>query len=1065
VKFTHLHLHTEYSLLDGLPKIDELLDLVEKYKMDACAITDHGVMYGVIEFYKKALQRGIKPIIGQELYIAAHGMSNKRTKIDKERYHLVVLAQNELGYKNLIKLTTLAHLKGFYYKPRVDLELLKKYSSGLIALSGCLSGQIPKAILSGNKEKTEETIELYQNIFGRDNFYLELQHHPNIPEQEKVNNFLIDYARKKGLRLVATNDVHYLNPEDAQIQDVLLAIQTKKELQSEDRMTMKRDDFSFRPQKRMEKEFSSVPDALENTAKIARRCNLQIELGNPKLPHFPITEETSDIDFLRNLCLQGLRTRFGIKVKQDNWISPLDKKETEKIKQRFQYELSIIEKTGFASYFLIVHDIVSWAKQRGIVVGPGRGSAAGSLVSYLLNITDVNPLEYGLLFERFLNPERISMPDIDLDFADARRDEVIEYAKRKYGQDNVAQIITFGTLAARVAVRDVGRVLGYEYSFCDRLAKSIPFGATFQEALKKSPDFVELYEKDRRARKIVNIAKRLEGVVRHASTHACGVVITDQSLDELTPRQYASQSDKTVITQYDMYSIENLGLLKMDFLGLKNLTIIENTLKFIKANYGKEIGIEDIPANDRKTFSLLKKGQTTGVFQLESEGMKRYLRKLSPSTMEDIIAMVALYRPGPMELIPQFIEWKNNPDKIEYLHPALKPILQNTYGIAIYQEQLIQIAQKLAGFTLGQADILRKAVGKKIKTLLASQKRKLIAGMRKNRIPLKTALKIWEWIKPFARYGFNRSHAACYATIAYQTAYLKAHYPTEFMAALLNSKGADIERISFLIEEIKDMGIQVLPPDINESFSDFTPLKEKKIRFGLGAIKNVGSNVVRAIIEEREKAGAYKDISDFIQRIQQKDLNKKSMEALIKSGAMDKLEERNKLLYNLEKILKASQEVRKQALNNQADLFHGIESPAFRIKLDEAPPAEEKKCLKWEKELLGFYISSHPLKKYERILKSKATALKRISSSLRGRNIVVGGVIEEIRRINTRNGDIMLFVTLEDLSSRREIVVFSNILQKQAALWQKGKIIFAQVSVRSRRGNLNLVCLKAKELQ
>jgi len=937
MKFAHLHCHSQYSLLDGLPKIDELIDYAKKLDLYALALTDHGVLYGAIEFYQKAKEKGLKPIIGVEMYVAVDKMTQRRPNIDNKRYHMVLLAKNKKGYQNLVKLVTKAHLEGFYYKPRIDEDLLSEYSEGLIAFSGCLQGKIPQLIISGRIDEAKKTALKYKEIFGKNNFYLEIQPHSNIKEQLKVNETLKKLSKELDIPLVATTDSHYLRKEDARAQDILMLINTGADPNDPERLTMIADDFSLKSPKEMFEFFKDVPEAIENTVKIADSCNLELELGKTKLPHFPLPEGKTDNEFLRELCEKGLKEKYGTNPPS-------------KIKERLKYELSVIEKMGFSSYFLIVQDFVNWAKRNKIVVGPGRGSAPGSLVSYLLGITNIDPIKYNLIFERFLNPGRISFPDIDVDFADTRRDEVIDYLARKYGRNKVAQIITFGTMAARAVVRDVGRALGYPYSFCDKIAKMIPFGFTLDRTLQTIPEFREIYENDERATKLIDFAKKLEGVARHASTHACGVVISNEPLDNIVPLQYPSQNDKTIITQYDMKSIEALGLLKIDLLGLKNLTIIENTLFLISKLKGEKIDLENLPLDDKETFEIFRKAKTTGVFQLESSGMKRYLKELKPTKFEDIIAMIALYRPGPMDLIPTYIRRKNKLESIKYLHPKLEPILKETYGIIVYQEQVMRIAQEIAGFSLSEADTLRKAIGKKIKSLLISQKEKFISGAIKNKIPKEIAEKIWKWIEPFARYSFNKSHATSYAFIAYRTAYLKAHYPVEFMTSLLNSEKHDIDRITILVEECKRNGIEVLPPDINESYKDFTVIPgKKKIRFGLLAIKNVGENVVKNIIEERKRNGKFKSISDFASRINSNNLNKKSLESLIKAGAFDSLEERKKLLVNLEKILEFNREIRKTRENHQNGLF---DQHIFKLKLEESSPSTFEERINWERELL-----------------------------------------------------------------------------------------------------------------
>ncbi len=1057
-QFTHLHVHSHYSLLDGLSKIDEILDKCEKDGMDAIALTDHGVMYGVIEFYQKAKARGIKPIVGVEAYIAPNGIQNKRSKIDESRYHLTLLAKNEKGYKNLMKLTTLAHLQGFYYKPRIDYDLLEHYSDGLIGLSGCISGQIPKLIIAGKFKEAKEIAQRLKNIFRKGDFYLELQYHKKLKEQEIANKGMLKIAKELDIPIVATQDSHYIYPEDAAAQDILLAVQTGNKITDENRMSMKEHDFSLPSPQEMIKNFKQYPEAIKATQEIKEKCNLKIEFGKLHLPKIEVPNNKDDNEYLKKLVKQGIKRR--LKKEAD----------TKAVRDRLKYELGVIEKTGFASYFLIVQDFVNWAKDNGIVVGPGRGSAAASLVSYALNITDINPLTYDLMFERFLNPERISMPDIDIDFTDVRRDEVIDYARKKYGQDRVAQIITFGTMAARMAVRDVGRALGLSYSFCDQVAKMIPFGHTLKQALVEVKELKDLVKQDADAQRLLQYAQKLEGVVRHASTHACGVVITKDPLTNFTPLQYASQSDRTVITQYEMHAIESLGLLKMDFLGLKNLTVIENTLKIIKATRNKTIKISQIPLDDDKAFKLLRDGKTIGIFQLESDGMTRYLKQLKPTEIEDIITMVALYRPGPMELIPSFIRRKHGLEDPEYIHPKLKDVLGKTYGIIVYQEQIIQLAQKLGGLSYSEADLLRKAVGKKIAKLLAKQEHKLIRGMIKNGIDRSTAQQIWNFIKPFARYGFNRAHAASYAHIAYETAYLKANFPAEFMAALMTAEGSNIERIAKLVEATRRMGIQVLPPDINESWENFTIVKPKsgppkKIRFGLSAIKNVGHNLIAAIIQERKEDGPFKSISDFIERVGHKDLNKKSLESLIKAGVLDSLEERNTLLGNLEGLLRAAKEAQKNKINGQTSLFAGQDNAPLKLHLKRCAKLDTEEMLRWEKELLGLYVSSHPLEKYQEKLAKKAIPIDNIKEYANGNSITLGGIISKIKKIVTRKGDPMLFVELEDLSGKIEVIVFPKTLQKNPALWQENKIVTVTGHLDGRSGTPKLICNSIKEVK
>ncbi len=1050
-KFTHLHVHSHYSLLDGLAKPEELLDYAKELGMDSLALTDHGVMYGAVEFFQKAKERGIKPIIGCEVYQAYEGRQQKRPKIDDTRYHLLLLAKNKKGYENLVKLVTKAHLEGFYYKPRIDEEILEQYSEGLIACTACVQGKIPRLILAKKEEEAKKAALKYKKIFGED-FYLEIQHHPQNEDQVKVNKSIIPMAKELDIPLVATNDVHYLKTEDGQAQDILMMINTGAEQDDPERLTMKTEDLSLKSPEEMKKVFKDVPEAIENTQKIAEKCNFEFELGKTKLPKFDLPDKKTTEEHLKELCYGGLEEKFGKNYKKE-------------IEDRLEYELSVIKQTGFASYFLIVQDFVNWAKENRIIVGPGRGSVGGSLVAYLLNITNINPLKYDLLFERFLNPERVSMPDIDLDFADRRRDEVISYVAQEYGRERVAQIITFGTMAARAVIRDVGRVLKYSYDYCDKVAKMIPFGFSLGETLKKVKEFKELYQSDEQAKRLIDLAQKLEGVARHASTHACGVVISADPLTSLVPLQRPTQNDETIVTQYEMHAIEDLGLLKMDFLGLKNLTIIEDTLARIYVVRNKEkVDIEEISLDDEKTFELLQQGNTTGVFQLEGGGIRRFLKQLKPVKFEDIIAMVALYRPGPMQFLPDFIERRHGRQKTEYLHPKLKPILEETNGICIYQEQLMRIAREIAGFTLSEADILRKAVGKKIEKLLHGQKKKFIEGTVKNGIKKEIGEKIWQWILPFARYGFNKSHSTAYAMIAYQTAYLKAHYPVEFMASLMTSERNDVEKIAILIEDARKMDIETLPPSLNESLKNFTVIPDKKqIRFGLLAIKNVGENVVDAIVKEKKERGPFKSIGDFAERMDSGVLNKKSLESLIRAGVFDEFGERNRLLQNMERILEAVREKSKSKKNGQKGLFDGAKFDNH-LNLASAEPVSNFKKLGWEKELLGLYISSHPLEDYRGVFKEGALSLAKIGISLTNRRVRVGGIISGIKKILTKNGKSMLFMQLEDLTGKREVVVFPSIMEKNPNIFEENKVVFVSARVDDRQGEVKLIAEAIEEI-
>jgi len=1053
MKFYHLHCHSHYSLLDGLPKIEEMLDYSKKLGMTALALTDHGNIYGAVEFFKKAKEKGIKPILGCELYLAIESAKLKRTKIDDKRYHLILLVKNEKGYKNLVKLITKSYLEGFYYKPRIDEEMLKEHSEGLICLTACLQGKIPQLILQKKLSLAKEIAKEYQEIFGKDNFYLELQHHPTLKDQEIVNKGLIEISRELKIPLVATNDCHYLRPEDAKAQDILMLINTNADPNDPERLTMLADDFSMRSPEKMIENFKNVPEAIENTEKIVEMCNFEFKFGETRLPKFETPEGKSDQEYLRELCLKGLEERYG-------------KNPPKEVIERMEYELSIIGKTGFASYFLIVQDFVNWAKEKHIMVGPGRGSAGGSLVSYLLRITEIDPLKYGLLFERFLNPERISFPDIDIDFTDTRRDEVIEYLREKYGGNRIAQIITFGTMAARAVVRDVGRALGYPYLFCDKIAKLIPPGLTLGEALAKVSELRELYESDEKVERLIETAKKLEGCARHVSTHACGIVISDLPLDEICPLQHPTQDDASIVTQFEMHSLEDLGLLKIDILGLKNLTLIEETFKKVYAIYQKKISVKDIDFNDPKTYKIFQKGDTVGVFQFESEGMQKWLKKLKPTSFEDLVAMIALYRPGPMQFLQDYVDGKYKRKKIEYLHPKLESILKNTFGVLIYQEQVMQIARDLAGFSIAEADVLRKAIGKKIGKLLESQKGKFIQGCIENGIDEIVARKIWQWIEPFAHYSFNKSHSVAYATIAFYTAYLKAHYPVEFMATLLTLEQSDVERIGFLIKECKRMGIEVLPPDINESFRGFSVIPGKKqIRFGLLGIKHLGENTVEAILQERKERGKFESLGDLLKRIKPENLNKKSLEALIKSGSLDCFEERNKLLFNLEKILEWNKNYHQQKFSTkQIGLFGNVSDFSFGLKLEKAQSATKKEVLIWEKEYLGLYVSAHLAEDFLKAFQGKIIPLKKITQDLTGKRVRVGGIITELKKVITKNGSPMFFTKIEDGEGQLELVVFPTVLMRYPQTFQEHKAILVTGRVDNKDGGPKIICEEIEEI-
>ena len=1058
MEFTHLHVHSHYSLLDGFPTIDELLSHVKKLGMKSIALTDHGVMYGLVEFYEKAIRQNIKPILGCEVYVALDRRQSKVANIDDTRYHLVLLVKNQQGYNNLVQLVSKAYLEGFYYRPRVDEELLAQHSSGLIALSACLTGKIPQLILNNKITQAKNAALKYQKIFGKENFYLELQHHPNIPEQEIINKRLIQISQELDISLVATNDSHYLKKQDNEVQDVLLAINTGSKIDDEERLTIKIDDFSLKSTEEMIKSFAEIPIAITNTQKIVKQCNFKLPINvDPILPKYDVPNNKTADEYLRELCYQNLEKKY---YEQD--IS----KQT--ILERIEYELKVIKNNNFAEYFLITADFVTWAKQNKIIVGPSRGSVAGSIVAYLMGITYINPLKYNLLFERFLNPERISPPDFDIDFADNRRNEVIDYLGSRYGKDNIAQIITFGTMKARVSIRDVGRVLGLSYSYCDTIAKMIPTNYSLDETLKKVKEVKALYEQDLEARNLINLAKKIEGRIRHASIHACGVVVSKDPLNTIVPLQFmsstASLNGQTIITQYEMKSIEKIGLLKFDLLGLKNLTIIDETLKKIKQLHNIDINIEKLPENDKKTFNLFQQANTKSVFQFESDGMRQWLKKIKPSKLEDIIALIALYRPGPMEHLPTYIKNKNNPSKIIYIHSKLKPILKKTYGVCIYQEQVMQIAQEIAGFTLAEADILRKAVGKKNKKLLLSQKEKFIKGAIKNKISLKIAEKLWKWILPFARYGFNKSHAVGYAIIAYQTAFLKTHYPIEYMTSVLTAEKNNIEKIAEIIEDVKKMKIKILPPDINISLEEFTPIpKENQIRFGLLAIKNIGEVIVKNIIKEKNKNGNFKSLEDFVLRMIHQGLSKKSIEFLAKSSALDIFEKREAIIANIENILTFAREKEKNNHSAQASLFG--KTFQTKLKINSVEQIKESEKLKWEKEAIGLYISAHPLDKFTKLfINEKLTPINQINQNQNKKNIKIGCIITSIKKIITKNNTPMFYLTLEDLSGKIEGVIFSSTLDNLGFNFETDKVVIVSGKVDQWNGNMKVILNNIEEI-
>lgn len=1013
--FVHLHNHSEYSLLDGAARISDMVAAAKEMGMEALAITDHGNMYGVVDFYKAAKGAGIRPILGCEVYVSPTSRFDKNSNRDENAYHLVLLAADNQGYKNLLKLVTLGHREGFYYKPRVDRELLKNHSQGLICLSGCLSGQIPTLLLQGARQEAKELAMEYRDIFGPGNFYLELQDH-GMMEQKTVNKELAAIAAETGIPLVATNDMHYMQRQDAEAHDVLLCIQTAKTVDDEDRMKFGNDQFYMKSQAEMAALFAWCPQALENTVAIARRCDVTLDFGTLHLPEYPVPPGHTTDSWLRELCMKKLPGRYP---------NP-----SHEVLERLEYELKVIGEMGYSGYFLIVWDFVDYAHRNNILVGPGRGSGAGSIVAYILGITDLDPLPYKLLFERFLNPERVTMPDFDIDFCYERRGEVIEYVEKKYGQERVAHIITFGTMAARAVVRDVGRALGMSFAETDRIAKLIPeeLKMTIDRALEREPKLKELVEADPRVEKLIAIARKLEGLARHASTHAAGVVIAKEDLVNYVPLQGDDQEG--LVTQFPMTTLEELGLLKMDFLGLRTLTILNNTIEMIEENRGEKIDLASIPKDDAKTFELLCNANTLGVFQLESDGMRKVMLELKPSSFEDIIALVALYRPGPMEQIPTFIASKHGQKPITYPHPKLEELLKETYGVMIYQEQIVLAAAELAGFSLGQADLLRWAIGKKKHDLMAQQRISFVQGCIDNGITKKQAENIFDLIVKFADYGFNKAHSAAYALIAYQTAYFKANYPVEFMAAMLGGAMANSDKVAFYIDHCRRLGIEVLPPDINESGPSFTVIGDK-IRFGLGAVKNVGVAAVEQLLAERKANGPFVSLADFCSRMNGK-CNKRMLEYMIKGGCMDSLPgHRAQKLAAMDQLLARAARLSKQKASGQIDLFEmlGEEEPA-----DDLPPIEpmsRSELLSAEKEALGLYISGHPLEDYRDLLDTlNVVPIPSLPEQQDGREVTVAGTVAASRFTLTRKGKQMAFVSLEDQFSTVEMVAFDDVLNK-----------------------------------
>ncbi|MCF6094628.1 DNA polymerase III subunit alpha [Microaerobacter geothermalis] len=1041
--FVHLHVHSEYSLLDGANPIYELVKQAQSLGMSSLAITDHGVLHGAIPFYKTCLQWGIKPILGVEAYVDE----------GDDYYHLILLAENMEGYQNLLKLVSKSHLEGFYYKPRMKKKWLQQYHNGIIGLSSCIGGEIPQWILKGKTEQALASALHFEQIFGKGNFFLELQDH-GIQEQKEVNYWLTKISKRTGIPLVVTNDVHYLKKEDHRIQDVLMCIGTGKTIDTEDRMKFPTQEFYLKSAEEMERLFSHYPEALENTSHIARRCQLEIPMGKSILPRFHLPEQTSAEEFIREWCERGLKERY--------------ESVTDEIRSRLEYELSVIQSMGFSDYFLIVSDFVREARKRGIMVGPGRGSAAGSLVAYVLHITDIDPIQYGLLFERFLNPERVTMPDIDIDFSDERRDEVIRYVVEKYGSDRVAQIATFGTMAARAAIRDVGRALKLPYSLVDKTAKMIPLGigVTIEKALRENEELRNWAQKDHQVKTLLSTAQKVEGMPRHVSTHAAGVVISREPLTDYVPLMKGNEGH--ALTQYSMDVLEDLGLLKMDLLGLRNLTVIEKTLNHLEEWQGISLQLKNIPFDDQKTYQLLGRGDTLGVFQLESSGMRNVLRELKPSHFEDIIAVLALYRPGPMEFIPQYIEGKYGRRKVTYPHSDLKEILEPTYGIIVYQEQIMQIASKMAGYSLGEADILRRAVGKKKREILDEQRNRFVTGSINKGYGKELANYVYDLILRFADYGFNRSHAAAYAVVAYQMAYLKANYPKPFMAALLSMVIGNQQKTAEYMEECKRLGIRLYPPDINKSHIQFI-IENEGIRFGLAGIKHVGVHAIEEIIKERMK-GPFKDLLDFCMRINQRSCNKKSIECLILSGAFDSLPgHRAQKLASLEEMIQFSHNWKKKQLLDQMILFDE-ETSGFPVLYEDIPPFSKREELTHERELLGLYLSGHPLDNYSKITRD-FDSIHHLHEKKDGEWVKVAGLVLEVKSITTKKGEKMAFLLLEDKMGQVEVTIFpreyqknQHVLNRDVPLIVEGRVHHTEETVKITANRLFSLEEKQKEL-
>ncbi len=1069
--YVHLHNHTQYSLLDGLTKVPDLISYVKKNGMSAVALTDHGTLSGAIEFYKEAKSGGIKPVIGIETYVAARSLYDKDPAKDKQNYHLILLAMNQTGYQNLMALSTIANLEGFYYRARIDRDLLAQHNEGLICLSGCASSEIGDMMRQGQYKQAKEVAEWYKTVFG-DRYYLEIQDHghPDHPskwgEQVGINEQLMKLAKELDIPCVVTCDAHYLRKQDQEAHEILLCVQTGSFLTDEQRMSLK--DFELHvtePDQVIKRWGKTHPELITNTKAIADRCDVEIELGKILIPKFPVPKGETEKSYLHKLVWQGLAWRYaGVRLEKSVKLTEASARKLLKkdIIVRAEYELETMDSMGFNGYFLIVQDFIKWGKDQGIIFGPGRGSAAGSIVAYALRITEIEPLEYNLMFERFLNPGRISMPDIDIDIQDTRRDEVIQYCVEKYGKERVANIVTFGRMAARNAVRDVSRVLQVPYAEADRLAKMIPPPVQgrhipLAKALKDDRELKREYAANGTSRRVFDLAMQLEGTIRSHGVHAAGVVIAPEDIVCYTPLEMAQKG--VVATQYSMGPIEELGLLKMDFLGLSNLTILNNALRIVRKVYSKKIELSDLKNDDSKTFDLFRSGDTTGVFQFESAGMKRYLKELQPTEFDDLIAMNALYRPGPMAEIPRFIKAKNDSNAVEYLHDSLMPVLEDTYGVMVYQEQITQLLQLVAGYSAGEADLVRKAIGKKKRDIMQAEEPRFITGCVKQGLSKAQAHQLWKQIQPFADYSFNKAHATCYAQIAYWTAYLKANYPAAFMAALMTSDYDDTDRLAIEISECQHMGITVLAPDINESFLEFAVVPGKsEIRFGLNAIKNVGTAAVEEILRARE-AGDFASMEDFLSRVSNRVVNRKALESLIKAGAFDRFGDRSTLLHNLDMIVAFSARLQKQASSGQTDIFGSLDESSVeapKLEMQASPTAaDERLQLQWERELLGLYLSQHPLEEFEAILAEQTVPLNTLGEKHDGKPITIGGVITDVRDITTKRGQKMAFIKLEDRFGEIEIILFPKSYQQTTGLWERDKIVLVKGKVNARDKNGN----------